>query len=66
MFLSYAYRIVTFFLVVFVMVDIFILFNYALKDYGEPLKIENINRATIIFFSGTVILFALERLLRNK
>ena len=66
MFLAYVYRIITYFLVVFVMGDIFILFNYALKDYGEPLKMENINRATIIFFSGTVILFVLERWLRNK
>jgi len=66
MFLDYLYKIVTYFLVVFVMADILILFNYALKDYGEPLKIENINRATMIFFSGTVILFALERWLRNK
>lgn len=48
------------------MADIFILFNYALKDYREPLKMENINRTTIIFFSGTVILFVLERWLRNK
>jgi len=50
MFLSYVYRIVTYFLVVFVMGYIFILFNYALKDYGEPLKMENINKATIVFF----------------
>lgn len=66
MFLPGLYKVVTYFLVVFVMADIFILFNYALKDYGEPLKIENINGKTMIFFSGTVILFVLERWLRNK
>lgn len=66
MFLDYLYKVVNYFLVIFVMADIFILFNYALKDYGEPLKMENINRTTIIFFSGTVILFVLERWLRNK
>ena len=64
--LAYVYRIITYILVVFVMGDIFILFNYVMKDYGEPLKMENINRTTIIFFAGTVILFVLERWLRNK
>lgn len=66
MLLAYVYRIITYFLVVFIMGDIFILFNYALKHYGEPFQMENINRTTIIFFAGTVILFVLERWFRNK
>lgn len=59
-------KIVHYFLVVFVMVDIIILLNYFLRDYGEKRNIVDINRTALIFFSITVVLFIADRLLKKK
>ena len=63
---STLYKIVKYFLVVFIIMDISILINYFLKDYGEPIKIENINKAVLIFLPLTLVCFILERILRNR
>ncbi len=50
-------KIVFYFLIVFVMMDIIIFINYILKDYGENLNMAELNRAAMIFLPSTIGLF---------
>ncbi len=62
---SCLYQLTSYLLTIFILADILIILNYFLKDYGEPISIENINRTIFIFLPITIALFIFERILRK-
>lgn len=49
-------KLVRFLLTIFIITDALIFIRYLLRNYGEVLLIENINKAVVIFGSITVVL----------
>ncbi|GAA3568624.1 hypothetical protein GCM10022395_18090 [Snuella lapsa] len=62
----YLTKTVRFLLSIFIITDILIFIRYLLKDYGEKLIIENINKTVVIFGSITVILAIIDFILVRK
>ena len=54
---------IRFLLAIFIICDILIFISYLLKDYGEKLLMENINKTVIIFGSITVLLAIIDYIL---
>ncbi|RIV68795.1 hypothetical protein D2U88_16580 [Flagellimonas aequoris] len=62
----YLYNFIVYLITLFVVVDIFILLDYLLTIVGVmDRKIENIDRATVLFGSITICLYIVEYILRK-
>ncbi|PRP68031.1 hypothetical protein BST86_13495 [Nonlabens agnitus] len=58
-----AIRIVSFFLTTFILCDFLIFLRILLRNYGEPLKTENIRDTVLVLGIATILLFLLKKIL---